>query len=124
MIKANQMENIMGWILLIGTSLSALLVIVGGTMLLTEHTHVLLKSELMSGTKYHVGFVEMYHYLQQHLSIGLIELGLLCLVMTQVIRIALLACYYAIIHDKAFTFISLFILCIMLYSTLWEPYHG
>lgn len=124
MISTKSMQNIMGWILLAGTTISALLVIIGGTMLLTEHSNTLLKSELMSATHYHVGFVEMYHYMHVHPALGLIELGLLCLVMTQVVRIALLACFYAIIHDKAYTFISLFILCVMLYSTLWEPYHG
>jgi uncharacterized membrane protein len=124
MISTKEMQNIMGMILLTGTIISVILVIIGGTMFLAENSNMLLKTELLSPTHYHINFIEMHQFLHQHTSIGLIELGLLCLVMTQLVRVALLIWFYIMTRDWTFSFISLFILCVLVYSILWQPYHG
>lgn len=51
---------------------------------------------------------------------GIIELGLFTLLLIQVLRIALIAWLFIKLKDKIFSFISLFILFILLYFSIWH----
>ena len=118
--EALRLQRMMSYILLAGTLISAGFVCVGGGIFLWHHGSMPFREELIYGMHYQISFSEMWQLLQRASSIGLIELGLICLVMTQVLRVALLCVYYTITRDTPFIFICLFILCVLLYSTLWH----
>lgn len=122
MMTTAKMQKAISLILLTGTGLAALLVTVGGTMLLWQHGGISLQTELLNQSQYHAGFKEIRHLLYNETSVALIEIGLLCLIMTQVARVALLACFYAMTRDTAYTLISLFILSILIYSAVMPAY--
>lgn len=120
MFSIKQMENIIGWILIVGTLFSALLVLTGGCLYLLQHGSETMNAELLAANDYQIGVREILDIAFSFSPIGLIELGLVLLVATQLLRVALLVWFYAMIRDYWFTLISCFILFTLTYSLLWR----
>jgi uncharacterized membrane protein len=114
------MKQCMSFILLTGTLLAGGFVLIGGIFFLWQHGSAPLRSELIYSSHFHVSFTEMWYLLQHNTAVGLIELGLISLVMTQLLRVALLCWFYTVTRDIPFAAISIFILGVLIYSTLWH----
>lgn len=115
MLNTKRMEAAIGAMLLGGTLLSAGLVALGGILYLLRYGNQPIQSELNRSAAYAMT-PESVQTLASFSAVNLIELGLLCLVATQVLRVMLLVGFYAYLRDRWFTSISLFILVVLLVS--------
>lgn len=118
MISTKKAEWVIGWILLLGMSLSALLILAGGLLLLLHHPHESMQLSLLDTPTYK-SLADILHTITTIKATSIIELGILLLVATQVLRVALLVIFYAATKDIAFTLFSLFILVMLLYSFIF-----
>lgn len=120
MFSVKKLQEIMGILLLIGISLSASLVCIGGLLFLWQHGGESIQTEWMQLSTAPINRSSIWQLAFSFTPLGMIELGLLLLVFTQIIRVALLCGFYAVIKDYWFTFISTFILCVLVYSFFWR----
>lgn len=108
-------------LMLLGILISATLVLIGGALYLQQYGYENLRVELLQTDIYQASVIEMLKEVFLSLSpLGIVELGLLSLVATQILRVGLLAIYYIYIKDYWFTLISTFILLMLIYSFLWR----
>lgn len=114
-----KMERIMGQILLIGMIISIGLVLLGGTLYLLQHGSENMHYDVMQ-VNYKTNFISIWHDALSFSPFGIIELGLLTLVATQGIRVALLAGFYAVLRDYKFLVISLFVFSVLVYSLFFR----
>lgn len=119
-INTAKIERAIGVLLLIGTTLSAVLVLSGGIMYLWQHGGENMQTELLVSDNYSVNIRQIWRIALSMTPLGMIEVGLIVLVATQILRVGLLVWFYTVIRDFRFTLISLFIFTILLYSFLWE----
>lgn len=118
--QIKKMEEMISITLTIGMVISMFFVIVGGCLYLMQVGNKTMAVQLMQ-TDIHALNVKLIWHTARSLSpLGLIELGLLTLVATQVIRVGLLVFYYGAIRDYPFALISLFILIVLTYSLIWR----
>lgn len=117
-----RMEWFIGQVLRWGLLLSVGIVLVGGTIYLAQHGqepipyHVFLPNE-------HNGLNTMMGIFRSALTlsaVGIIQFGLLLLVLTQVLRVGLTALLFIIERDYLFTWISVIILSVLIYSVFWR----
>lgn len=120
MISDRKMQAIIGITLLIGTLLSAGIVLIGGIMYLLQHGSDAVPTSLLHYEPQHIQLAQIWQNAFSFSSSGIIQLGLLCLVSTQLLRVALLCWFYTMIRDYAFMIISTFILLVLIYSTVWR----
>jgi|GEM_PF-1671248 uncharacterized membrane protein len=120
MLSTKQMEDIMSLLLIFGMLISAGLVTLGGAMYLYQHGMESLHTELLQAGGYHINIKLILKNALSFTPLGIIELGLLTLIGTQVLRVALLVWFYAFTRDTWFTFISVFILITLVYSLVWR----
>lgn len=116
MFSTKNMDRLISLILIIGTLISVLLVMLGGTLYLLQNGNESLRLELLQNTIYPRGMKSVWLTALSFSPLGMIELGLLLLVITQILRVGLLAWFYAYMRDYWFTSISVFILLMLLYS--------
>tara|TARA_R110000868_G_scaffold244441_1_gene500747 strand:+ start:2404 stop:2766 length:363 start_codon:yes stop_codon:yes gene_type:complete len=107
-------------ILQLGIFLSIALVLSGGLWFLVQHGNEPLLHNAYLATRYDIDIITIWQSPRLFSPIGLIELGLLVLVAAQVLRVALLGCYYALIRDHWLMSFSFFILVVILYSLIWQ----
>lgn len=120
MLSEKTMDNVIGIILMAGTWLSVLLVAIGSAMYLSMYGHESWQQESLQAHIHPTTIKFIWQFALSFSSLGIIELGLLLLVGTQIIRVALLCFYYTATKDYTFTLISLFILIMLIYSSLWR----
>lgn len=116
MLSQKRLENYLGIILQIAIIISIVMVLLGGSWFLSLHGNEALNNNPFIVNNHQIHFSLLWQ--QQHwLSpFGLIEIGLLILVIAQVLRVAMLTGYYLFIRDYWFMVFSLFILSVILYS--------
>lgn len=115
MITTKKMETWMSIILLLGTLVATLFVIGGGALYLWQHGNETIQSNILQNGPFslnvlHINVTFLFS------PLGLIAFGLLTLVFTQILRVGLLAWFYATVRDYRFMFISFFILIMLVYS--------
>lgn len=118
MNSSKQMQDTLSIILTIGIWLATALVLIGGILFLIQHGHETVQIEFMQD--YQLTIRKIITDALSLTPLGIIELGILTLVVTQVLRVALLAYFYITIKDYWFTLFSLFILMVLLYSFIWR----
>lgn len=116
MISNQRLEKKMGAILLVGMLLALTLVMTGGGWYLIENGSATLQTELLSTGHDQTSITQILEKALSFSPIGLIELGLLVLVATQVIRVGLLVWFYFRLHDYWFVSFSLFVFFVLVYS--------
>lgn len=116
MISNQQLEKKMGTILLVGMLLALALVMMGGGWYLIENGSAPLQTELLSVNHDQTSLTQILEKALSLSPISLIELGLLTLVATQVVRVGLLVWFYFRLHDYWFVLISLFVFLVLVYS--------
>ncbi|SRR5579883_450792 len=120
MYSPEKMQKTLGIMLLIGISIALGLVIVGGIFYLIHYGSDPLQMELLQAEAYQLSIKKICYSAFTLSPTGIIELGLLILVMTQLLRVAILAWFYFVMRDRWFTFFSGFILIMLIYSLIWR----
>jgi uncharacterized membrane protein len=116
MLTNFETRNIIGWILTIGTIFSALLVLVGGIIYLYQSGMENALPQLAHPPVIYTSFSQIWQAAINGNSLGIIALGVIALVLTQVLRVGLLIVYYLSIRDYKFTLISLFVFLTLIYG--------
>lgn len=116
MLSTKKMEEIMGWLLTLGTLISAALVLIGGGVYLMQYGHTKIDISALQDHAQPTSIKQIWETALSFSPLGIVELGLLLLVATQILRVGLLAWFYAAIRDYRFTLISVFILLTLIYS--------
>ena len=120
MPSVKTIEEKIGIVLILGTLFSALLVIIGGAAYLLQHGSEIMRPTQLQTSAYRTDVQLIWHQAKGFSPLGIIELGLLALIATQILRVALLTYFYAIIRDYWFTFICSFVLIILINSLFWR----
>ncbi len=120
MSDTNHIQHILSRLLTLGMLLSLLLVMMGGALYLWQHGHETMHAEWIAMNSYEISIKQIWVKARDLQAFGIIDLGIFILVMTQVLRVALLAAYYVIKRDYWFMIISLFILFVLLYSLFFR----
>lgn len=119
MPSAQTMQETISLILLIGTLLSLLLVLTGGGIYLYEY----------GGSPFMVPLQDNFHSMNflgilksafSFTAFGFIQLGVLTLILTQVLRVGLLVWFYMRMQDYYFALISLLITVVLIISLIWQ----
>ncbi len=120
MLSASKIQAIMGMLLLAGIYSSAIFVCLGGILFLMQHGSENIQAEWLHLTVIPTSRFAIWQLALSFTPLGIIELGLLLLVFTQIVRVALLVGFYAAIRDYWFTLISAFVLFVLVYSMFWR----
>lgn len=115
-MRTKKMEAVMSLLLTLGTLFSAALVLVGGVLYLLQSGGQIVHFDSLQGHAVHMTIKQVWMVALSFSPLGIIELGLLSLVATQILRVGLLTWFYASIRDWWFTNISLFVLLTLIYS--------
>lgn len=113
----------MSWTLNLGTLLSILLVFSGGAIYLFNAGNESIQLLLQQSTTYPLNFSIIAETIQLTPAVGLIEMGLFCLIATQLLRVGMLLIYYIYTKDYWFILINLFVLLVLVYSFIWKDIH-
>lgn len=116
MNSSAKMQSAVGIILLIGVLISLFLVCYGGISFLIAHGNEPMPLDVFRLNSYRTDFQLILGQAVSLSPLSIIEIGLIVLVATQLIRVILLTCFYALARDYWFTFFSFFILMILVYS--------
>jgi len=120
MLSIKKMQTMMGFILLVGTLLSTILVTLGGILYLLQSGSDSIQNEWLPIDATYMSIQQIWQFALSFSPLGMIELGLLLLVATQTVRVALLCWFYAMIQDYKFLIISSLILIMLIYSSFWR----
>jgi uncharacterized membrane protein len=114
-----RLENIIGQLLRAGVLFSAAVVAMGGALYLVRNhaTRVAYRSFVAGGpeTRTVSGIVHAAAHLQ---SLGLVQAGLVLLILTPVARVAMAVAGFALERDWLYTVVSLVVLLILVFSLL------
>ncbi len=117
--KDKDMQAIIGWILRIGISASMVLVFIGGVFFVYRHGHSIPDYKDFKGVPYFIhntgGILEGVRNLKGQ---AIIQLGIILLIATPVIRVAFSAIGFILEKDHLYTLITLIVLLIILVSML------
>lgn|SRR3990167_8213717 len=120
MFSSHRLQSTISWLLLIGMLVSACLVFFGSTLFLFKHGQVTIQSGLLQFEPQQSSILSVWQFAFSLTPQGIIQLGLLSLVATQLLRVALLCYFYIITRDLWFTLINAGILLLLIYSTFWR----
>lgn len=118
MLETQRIERVIGNVLLLGTLISALIVLFGGILYLLDFGDAPMQSVMIHSSAYQIITPPFLSHLFGS-PVYFIQAGLLLLVATQLLRVAILAAFYAYIRDRWFTGISLFVLLVLIVSNIW-----
>jgi uncharacterized membrane protein len=115
------MEMFIGYIMRTGLWISVIIVSIGGMLYLLQNgQHVVHYDTLQHDPRVVTSMSGILREAFTFSAEGIIWLGLLILVLTQVVRVALTAMLFFKDKDWIFTGISLIILVILIYSIFWR----
>ena len=112
-----KIEKLIGRLMTIGVVIAVFFVLLGGILYLWAEGKTIIHYSTFHGEN-HVP-VSTWRFLLDALNFsprGFIQLGLLTLIFMQLLRAALTAWYFHKLRDQIFTWISLFILGVLIYS--------
>lgn len=114
-------ELLIGQVMRAGLFLSIFLVLIGGVTYLIQHggdtiNYAVFHGEPMALTS-PLGIWQQFFDLSPR---GIIQFGILILVMTQILRVALTAVYFIEMRDVIFTVISSAIFVVLIVSFFWR----
>lgn len=116
-----RMQLAIGRLLLIGVLVSFAMVLIGGSLYLLKHgTDIVHYQSFHGEPQVYKSITDIFSDAFTFSSLGLIQLGLLILVITQVLRVGLTAWLFIQLRDNVFVYISLFILFVLIYSLIWR----
>ncbi len=113
------LETVIGYTLRIGVITAAVLVLAGGVYYLMENAHAPADYHTFQPTAKHA--LDLAAIVQNALalnSIGIIQLGLLVLVATPIVRVILSVAAFALERDLLYVAVTVVVLAVLLYSFL------
>lgn len=111
------LEIVIGYTLRIGVTASALLVLAGGILYLAQNTHAMPDySAFRADSTYSRTLSGIFENALALHSYGIIQLGLLVLVATPVLRVIFSVIAFALERDLLYVAATLFVLGVLLYS--------
>lgn len=117
----DKMQLRIGQVLRYGLWLSVIVVLLGGLLYLSQNGHQLISYQhFQMEPKVPGSILNMLHVTPHFSAVGVIQLGLFLLVLTQILRVIMIAWLFFQEKDVIFTGISLFILGILSYSLFWR----
>ncbi len=117
-MTSQKIQDLIGIVLIVGVYISTALVLCGGLLFLIRHGNESIATLLIPLTQNPAHFWSTLSF--SFSMTEMITIGLLGLVFTQVLRVALLGWCYFREHDYKFAAISLFILLVLLYSLFFR----
>lgn len=120
MYSIKKMQEVLSVVLMIGILTSTALVLIGGIFYLSQFGSHTMQVEILQSNAYQTNIKQIWQSALSLSPSGIIELGLLLLVITQILRVALLTWFYAVLKDIWFTSFSVFILLVLIYSLIWR----
>lgn len=116
MLTNKETQQIISWILTVGTLLSAGLVLIGGIFYLMQNGADNAQAQLLNPTTIYRSLSSIWLAATQFQPLGIIAIGFIALVLTQVVRVGLLIIYYLSIKDYFFTLVCLFVFVTLLFG--------
>jgi uncharacterized membrane protein len=114
-----RIEEIVGDLLRTGVTLSAVIVFVGACFYLARYGHAPADYRVFQGEPSDLRNLKgIVHSAKELRSRGIIQLGLLCLIATPVVRVAFSIWGFAAEHDRLYMIFTGIVLVILLYSLL------
>lgn len=115
------MESLIGYVMRTGLWISVIIVLIGGVLYLLQNGSQFIHYQtLQHDTKSSVTLLDILRGSFSFSPVSLVWLGLLILVLTQVIRVALTVVLFIVERDFIFACISGLILIILIYSIFWR----
>jgi uncharacterized membrane protein len=102
-----RIDTTIGRIMQLGTLIAFIIVITGGLYYLLKHSQDI------------ISFQTLQKQPDSSLPRSIIQLGLICLVFVQMLRVALTLWYFKTLKDKFFALLSLLILIVMITNFIW-----
>lgn len=116
MSEIRKMQRNLNFILILGVLVSVILVMSGGSIFLMHYGSELASEEFVYVADYSTNVIRIFHSALSFSPLGMIELGLVVLVATQIVRVMYLCMFYGRTRDYWFMGMSLFIFCVMVYG--------
>ncbi|QMV18039.1 DUF1634 domain-containing protein [Granulicella sp. 5B5] len=113
----HELESAVARVLLVGVSLSALIVIIGAVLYLA-HTHTTPDYRHFRAPTLHNPISTAFRAALHGSPTGLIQCGLLVLIATPVARVALCLGGFALQRDRLYVLVSAIVLAVLLFSFL------
>jgi uncharacterized membrane protein len=117
--KDKDMQQILGWVLRAGVSLSMLVVCIGGVLYLYRHGHETVNYQKFTGVPDFVHSASgIFNGILAGRGRAIIQAGIILLIATPVIRVVFSAIGFVIEKDWLYTGISLLVLLVIVVSAL------
>jgi Predicted membrane protein len=116
MLTDEKLDQIIGNVLRGGVLLSFVIVATGGFMFLLQHHADTQPFARFSGAAGLQTLGEIWQSVTRFDSGGIIQLGLVVLIATPVVRVVMAGAGFALIGDRMYSFVSLIVLAILVYS--------
>jgi uncharacterized membrane protein len=117
-----RMERLVGRLLQVGVLLAAAVVLVGGAMLLVQFGSARAAFSVFQGEPEHLrSLFGIWHAAIAGDSRGIVQLGLVLLILTPVARVALTLVAFALQRDRVFVAITAVVLAVLFYGLFWSP---
>lgn len=114
-----RLEVIIGYTLRIGVVTAAVIVLIGGVFYLVQNGSTTPNYHTFHGASRHFDSLSgIVHNIQALTSCGIIQLGLLVLIATPIVRVVLSFVAFALEHDILYMVATLIVLGMLLYSLL------
>jgi uncharacterized membrane protein len=122
--KDRDMQTIIGWILRIGVSASMVLVFIGGVFFVYRHGHSIPDYKDFKGVPYFIHNTDgIFEGVRNLKGQAIIQLGIILLIATPVIRVAFSVVGFIIEKDYLYTTISIIVLLII-FASMISGYAG
>jgi len=115
------LKPFIGRLMLISTVICFMMVLMGGIFFLVSYGHDPVPwHKYTSYPTIPTTYKTIGDDLKNPTPLGIVQLGLLVLLLTQVARVALTAWLFLKARDKTFAIISFFVLLVLLYCAIWR----
>lgn len=116
----DQVEQLIGRLLQIGVLIAAAVVVVGGVMLLVQHGSAPVEFRTFSTASSPLrGLIGIFRGAFALDASSVVQLGLVLLIATPVMRVALTLVTFALQRDRLYVLITAIVLTLLLYGLIW-----
>lgn len=116
----HEVEQLIGRLLQIGVLVAAAVVLIGGVMLLVQHGSTPVEFGTFSTAASPLqGLVGIFRGVGALDASAIVQLGLVLLIATPVMRVALTLVAFALQRDRLYVLITAIVLALLLYGLVW-----
>ena len=118
--REDEVEQLIGRLLQVGVLVAAAVVMIGGIMLLVQHGNTPVEFRTFSAASSPLeGLVGIFRGCFALDSRSIVQLGLVLLIATPVMRVALTLVTFALQRDRLYVLITSVVLVLLLYGLIW-----